>query len=121
MKKIGWPGHGWKFTCHVCGMWYPSTEIQKRWDGLMVCPKDYETRHPQTLIKVRGERAFPDYVSKDGTDQDVFFCDIFRASSYAGMAAAGCAQAGPYIRTYQFLLDLSTNGQPPGTFNPNTL
>jgi len=122
MKKIGWPGHGWKFACHVCGFWYPSTEIRKRWDGVMCCSKDWEPRHPQTLIKVRGEKAFPPFVSKDVTpDPEVFFCDIFKASSYAGMCTAGCAQAGPYRFTYSFLLDLSSNGQPAGTFNPNTL
>jgi len=121
MKKIGWPGHGWKFTCHVCGFWYPSTEIKKRWDGLYVCDKDYETRHPQTLIKVRGERAFPDIVSSDGTDQFIQFCDINGSAGYAGMGTAGCAQAGPYFRTYDFLVGLLTNGQPPGTFNSNTL
>lgn len=108
MKKTKWPGN-WKFACHVCGFWYPSGEIVKRWDGLYVCKKDYETRHPQTLLKIRGEHAFPTYVSKDVTpDQEVFFCDIFKASPYAGMAAAGCAQAGPYTSTYSFLVDLTT-------------
>jgi hypothetical protein len=119
MKKIGWPGHGYKFTCHVCGFWYPSTEIKKRWDGLMVCPKDLEPRHPQTLIKVRGERAFPDYVSKDGVDQYVpgSVCDIVSNSCYAGLATAGCAQAGNVRFTYDFLLGLMSNGHGPGSFN----
>jgi len=117
MKKTTWPGN-WKVACHVCGFWYPSSEIKKRWDGLLVCEKDYETRHPQTLIKVRGERAFPSFVSKDASpDAEVFYCTIQTASSYAGMGAAGCMQAGPYNRTYQFLLELSGNGHGPGTFN----
>ena len=93
MKKTTWPGN-WKVTCQVCGFWYPSSEIKKRWDGVLTCPKDYETRHPQTLIKVRGERAFPSFVSKDGVDQYVGVCDLWSSSAYAGYASAGCAMAG---------------------------
>lgn len=94
MKKTTWPGN-YKVTCQVCGFWYPSSEIQKRWDGVLVCPKDYETRHPQTLIKVRGERAFPSFVSKDASpDPEAFYCDLWTASAYAGYATAGCAMAG---------------------------
>lgn len=120
MKKTTWPGN-WKCACHVCGFWYPSSEIKKRWDGALVCPKDYETRHPQTLIKVRGERAFPSFVSKDASpDTEVFFCTIQSASGYAGMGTAGCMQAGPYFRTYQFLLDISAGENSTGTFK-NTL
>lgn len=118
MKKTTWPGN-WKVTCHVCGFWYPSSEIKKRWDGVLVCEKDYETRHPQTLIKVRGERAFPSFVSKDGPDQEVFLCTLETASGYAGMATAGCAHAGPYLFTYTFLIGLEGNGHGPGTFNNN--
>lgn len=116
MKRTTWPGN-WKVACHVCGFWYPSSEIKKRWDGLLVCEKDYETRHPQTLIKVRGERAFPSFVSKDESpDPELDICYIDGSSSYAGMAQAGCAQAGPYTYTYQLLLGLVSNGHGPGTF-----
>lgn len=114
MKKTTWPGN-WKVTCHVCGFWYPSSEIKKRWDGLLVCEKDYETRHPQTLIKVRGERAFPSFVSKDN-DQFLDVCYIDGSSGYAGMGQAGCMQAGNTTFTYQFLLDFESSGHGPGTF-----
>lgn len=109
MKKTRWPGN-WKVTCHVCGFWYPSSEIKKRWDGLFVCNKDWEVRHPQTLIKVRGERAFPDFVSKDASpDKEVFFCDIFKSSPYVSMATIGCTHVGPTYRfTYPFLTGLNT-------------
>jgi hypothetical protein len=116
MKKTTWPGN-WKVTCHVCGFWYPSSEISKRWDGLLVCHKDYETRHPQTLIKVRGERAFPSFVSSDGIDNTLNVCTIQTSSCYADMATADCMTAGPYKYTYQFLTDISAGGHGPGTFN----
>lgn len=110
MKKTKWPGN-WKVACHVCGMWYPSSEIKHRWDGLLVCHKDWEPKHPQLLIKIREETSFPDFVSEDAQpDQFVTYCDIITSSPYVGMGVVGCAQVGPYPYTYQFLLDLSTNG-----------
>jgi len=110
MKRIGWPGKGYKMACHRCGFWFPSTEIKKEWTGLYVCKKDYESRHPQTLIKVHGEKAFPDIVSKDITPVFVSYCDITTRSGYADMGTADCMQADNAIVSYSNLLDLYTNG-----------
>ena len=110
MKKTRWPGN-WKVTCHVCGMWYPSSEIKERWDGLLCCSKDWETRHPQTLIKISPETAVPDFVSKDATpDTFVFVCGINGVSGFADMGTADCAQADKSIPSYASLLDMVTNG-----------
>ena len=92
MKKIGWPGHGWKVTCHRCGLWYPSTEIKKEWTGILACTDCYETRHPQTLIKIRGEENYPSFVSKD-SEVYTGVCTVASSSGYADLAAADCAQA----------------------------
>ena len=51
----------WNVICDVCGFKFKSGQIQKRWDGLYVCPKDYEPRHPQDFL-----RGIPD-------DQSVAF------------------------------------------------
>lgn len=104
-----WPGT-WRAVCQVCGFEFASDEIKKRWDGLLVCSKDYETRHPQTLIKIREESSVPAFVSSEPEDVFVHFCDIFDSSSYVGMAEAGCARASVISPTYETLLDLSTNG-----------
>ena len=45
-----------KSVCDVCGFHYKHSQLRKRWDGAMVCSKDFETRHPQDLIKIRPER-----------------------------------------------------------------
>ena len=93
MRKAKWPGN-WKFACHVCGFWFPSEDIVKRWDGLYVCHKDYEERHPQTLIKVRGESAVPAFVNKDPNPDDfVAYCTMWTSSSYADYGTADCMQA----------------------------
>jgi len=112
MKKIKWPGSGWKFSCLRCGFWYPSTEIRKEWTGLLVCTSCFEPRHEQTLIKVHGEKAFPDIVSKDGTDTFVegARCDIVTSSGYADLGTADCMQADNNTYPYLTLFDLFSNG-----------
>lgn len=110
MRQTKWPGN-WKVSCHVCGFWYPSGDIKKRWDGLLVCPKDYETRHPQTLIKIKAETAVPTFVSKDVfPDEFIHVCDIQDVSPYADMAEADCARVGNTSPAYSFLYDLDLNG-----------
>lgn len=42
--------------CDVCGFKLKQSQLRKRWDGAMVCSADFETRHPQDSIKIRGER-----------------------------------------------------------------
>ena len=32
--------------CDVCGFKVKSSKTRKRWDGMIVCLNDYETRHP---------------------------------------------------------------------------
>lgn len=42
--------------CDVCGFKIRRSEASKRWDGAMVCSKDYEERHPLDLIEPRADR-----------------------------------------------------------------
>ena len=45
-----------KAICDVCGFDMHHSKLRKRWDGAMVCDADFETRHPQDLIKPRSEK-----------------------------------------------------------------
>ena len=45
-----------KACCDCCGFDFKQSQLRKRWDGAMVCSKDWEPRHPQDSIKIRGER-----------------------------------------------------------------
>lgn len=45
-----------KAECDVCGFYMHHSKLRKRWDGAMVCEADFETRHPQDLIKPRSEK-----------------------------------------------------------------
>lgn len=43
-------------ACDVCGFKTRRSQMRRRWDGAMVCLKDFEQRHPQDLIKPIQER-----------------------------------------------------------------
>jgi len=109
MKKTKWPGN-WKVVCDVCGFWFPSSEIKKRWDGLMVCSKDFEARHPQTLYNYRHHTSVPTFVRKEPTETFVHVCTIQGSSGYADMGEADCARADWTSMSYLALLDLTKNG-----------
>lgn len=47
----------WNADCDECGFTFKASQLRKRWDGAMVCDKDWEPRHPQDLLRVRKERG----------------------------------------------------------------
>lgn len=46
----------WNALCDSCGRKFKALDLQKRWDGLMVCREDFEQRHPQDLLRVQREK-----------------------------------------------------------------
>lgn len=43
-------------VCDECGLTKRKSEIRKRWDGAMVCRKDWEPRHPQEFVRGKADR-----------------------------------------------------------------
>lgn len=59
----------WKANCDVCGFTFKASELKDRWDGLKVCDKDWEARHPIDFLKApEGERPLP-WTRPEPTDQ----------------------------------------------------
>lgn len=58
------PG-SWNAICDVCGFQHKADQLKKRWDGLMVCSSDFETRHPSDLIRVPKEDTGVPWTRKD--------------------------------------------------------
>lgn len=56
------PGEN-RSCCPVCGKEYRASEYRKRWDGLWVCWKDYEERHPQDFVRGRKDDMRPAVVA----------------------------------------------------------
>ena len=46
----------WNCICDVCGKKIKAGDAKQRWDGFIVCPKDFEQRHPQDFIKARQDK-----------------------------------------------------------------
>lgn len=51
--------------CDICGRKFKSTELQKRWDGYMVCEKDWEPRNILDFYRVRNDVHPLDWTRSD--------------------------------------------------------
>ena len=96
------PGQ-WNVHCDVCGFKFKSSEIKKRWDGLMVCHQDYELDHPQKFLRVPQEKITVDYVREQSDDTFIYVCTARGATAFVGLAEAGCARAGITSPSYNDL------------------
>lgn len=57
----------WNFICDQCGKKFKSSQMRKQWDGLEVCKKCFDYRHPQDFVKgVKDTQSVP--VTRPDTD-----------------------------------------------------
>ena len=97
----------WNSICDRCGFKFKSEELRKDWQGLMVCEKDYETRHPQDFIKIRPEKAIPDWTRPRTQDVFTHVCFVWESSGYADLLSADCGRADETTLSYDALYSLS--------------
>jgi hypothetical protein len=98
----------WNAHCDVCNFRFKASQMRKRWDGLMVCKKDFEQDHPQKYLRVTERAPTVPWVRKQ-SDSDSFgpyVCYLYARSAYADLAEANCAIADNTQYTYAFLYDL---------------
>jgi len=81
----------------VCNRKIKSGLAKKRWDGLIVCPEDYEVRHPMDFLRTRQERITVPFTSDTSFNQfngPVYppypFCTQEGSSGIPSFAVAGC-------------------------------
>ena len=41
----------WNAICDSCGVKFKASQLQKQWDGLMVCKRCFEVRHPLDFVE----------------------------------------------------------------------
>ena len=82
------------FICDVCGFKHHSEKKKKRWDGLIVCPEDYEVDHPQKYIRVEPDGLPVADPRPRPEDSFIFSCDLWSSSSMADFGEADCASVG---------------------------
>lgn len=91
----------YRAVCDVCGFEFNNYELQKRWDGLMVCREDYETRHIQDFIKIPPDSTKLPWTRPENLDLEVSNsfdtslrdCGIYGAFSHADYGEADCMEA----------------------------
>ena len=50
----------YNFICDQCGTKNKSKDMRKQWDGLIVCPRCFDKRHPQEFVKgVKDSQTVP--------------------------------------------------------------
>ena len=87
----------WNIRCMVCDRKIKSGSIMKRWDGLLVCPEDYENRHPMDFLRTRQERINVPFTypsSFDLSDAPTYpvypYCTQEGSSGLPSWGVAGC-------------------------------
>ena len=43
-------------VCDICSKKIKASDAKQRWDGLIVCPSDFEHRHPQDYVRARTDK-----------------------------------------------------------------
>lgn len=84
----------WNILCDVCSKKIKASKSKHRWDGLIVCPEDFEVRHIQEFLKVRADKISVPFVSNPEDVQLNSACSIPGRHPYAGFAVVGCAEIG---------------------------
>ena len=46
----------WNLTCDRCSKKIKAEEAKIDWQGFVVCPDDFEHRHPQDFVKAKTDR-----------------------------------------------------------------
>jgi hypothetical protein len=87
----------WNVICEVCSKKIKAQDAKQRWDGLIVCPSDFEHRHEQDFVRARTDkitvpftRPVPEYIFTNV----VYTCTIDGKTAIAGLAVAGCSITG---------------------------
>ena len=57
--------------CDECGLQYRRSQMLERWDGLLVCKKDWEPRHPQEFVRGKADRIHVQNARPDMTDMTI--------------------------------------------------
>ncbi len=91
----------WWIQCDVCSKKIKASEAKHRWDGFIVCPDDYENRHPQDFIRAKMDKISVPFSRPRSTDVfvDVDYSEGLGCSGtsrlpWADIGTADCATVG---------------------------
>ena len=87
------PGE-WNFICQECGAKFKSTSLKKRWDGAIVCPADWEPRHPDDYPVPPRLITMPTVTSPPVADEFLPMCTLEGRLGIVGYGVVGCSING---------------------------
>lgn len=93
MKKNYFISGEWNVTCDVCSKKIKAHEAKQRWDGFIVCEKDYETRQPQDFVRARQDKISVPFQRPIQTPT-YYLCTLEQVVCIAGVGIAGCMVSG---------------------------
>ncbi len=59
----------WNLICDVCGTKIKASESKRRWDGLLVCKRDFEFRHPQDFLRAKTDKISVPFSRSEPADK----------------------------------------------------
>lgn len=91
-------------TCDVCSKKIKASDAKQRWDGLVVCPDDFEHRHPQDYVRARVDKITVPFSRPIPTLTYVtLVCTALTNQGVADFGVADCSKADLdyQLREYQ--------------------
>lgn len=98
----------WKAVCDSCGQRFLSSQLRKRWDGLMVCPKDFEVRHPQDFVRAKVDIQAVPWARPESEDYQFIPIDYGKQFYETVVTRGGVSDR--YIDSSYFAEDYLING-----------
>ena len=84
----------WNAICDICGRHVKASELQKRWDGFMVCEMDFEMRHPQDFVRGVADFQAPPFTRPEAADS---FVTVINIASISSSAVGGFVLGGKVL------------------------
>lgn len=84
----------WNCICMLCGVQFKAEDMLKRWDGMLVCKKDWEPRHSLDFLRATPERGTVPFTAPEPTDQFVVVPYLQIVQGIAGVGVSGYAISG---------------------------
>lgn len=86
------PGNHW-VVCDSCGFDIRAFDIMETWDGRLVCPSDWEPRHPQDFVRSKQEHIAAEYPVRPDPEP-IFISTPCNAPAVAGIGICGIMICG---------------------------
>ena len=100
MSKNKYISGQFNLICDVCGKKIKAGDAKHRWDGFVVCERDFEQRHPQDFVRARQDKISVPFTRPRPTDiftnisyidnGNANYCTITGQQAIPSLAIPGC-------------------------------